>query len=384
MGSFNKIGFISSLPITAGDETTLIFLKPNKYAEKGGITYSTDWYEPIFLPVFGQYDDYGKIDGIKRTDSVKFIEDFFGLDIDKIVEDIDNLSVGRYGSKELEAPKNNDVYKKLTFGLEHTSVFEKMASKKRTYYTEGYVVEYWLRKLGFVQGPNGTDERYKKTFTHVDLPGYIYKSDGTWGHLEDSNGKKVDYIYHVDDMVREMKNINPNIKINLTKEDETMCQVDLSIECTKLAIEQDNANKLEDPREEMMRSWMGIKKYQGIPNISEYLSKVLIDGKSYSHDSRSLPIDLINTVNVKEIGDMIRFNWSVSNLNAKYQPSNYGSQDDAIMFHFEMLKCYKSVVKTKLMEQMDWMEDEELDELKAIFAEMRADDREDAIDLVLA
>ena len=384
MGSFNKIGFISSLPITAGDETTLIFLKPNKYAEKGGITYSTDWYEPIFLPVFGQYDDYGKIDGIKRTDSVKFIEDFFGLDIDKIVEDIDNLSVGRYGSKELEAPKNNDVYKKLTFGLEHTSVFEKMASKKRTYYTEGYVVEYWLRKLGFVQGPNGTDERYKKTFTHVDLPGYIYKSDGTWGHLEDSNGKKVDYIYHVDDMVREMKNINPNIKINLTKEDETMCQVDLSIECTKLAIEQDNANKLEDPKEEMMHSWMGIKKYQGIPNISEYLSKVLIDGKSYSHDSRSLPIDLINTVNAKEIGDMIRFNWSVSNLNAKYQPSNYGSQDDAIMFHFEMLKCYKSVVKTKLMEQMDWMEDEELDELKAIFAEMRADDREDAIDLVLA
>jgi len=47
MGSFNKIGFISSLPITAGDETTLIFLKPNKYAEKGGITYSTDWYEHL-------------------------------------------------------------------------------------------------------------------------------------------------------------------------------------------------------------------------------------------------------------------------------------------------------------------------------------------------
>lgn len=384
MGSFGKVGFISSLPISDGDETTLIFLKPNNYAEKGGITYSTDWYEPIFLPVFGSYDDYGKIENIKRTDSVKFIEDFFGLDIDKIVEDIDNLSVGRYSSKELEAPKNNDVYKKLTFGLEHTAVFEKMASKKRTYYTEGYVVEYWLRKLGFVQGENGTDERYKKTFTHVDLPGYIYKSDGTWGHLEDSNGKKVDYIYHVDDMVREMKNINPNIKINLTKEDETICQVDLSIECTKLAIEQDNANKLEDPRDEMMRSWMGIKKYQGVPNISEYITKLLIDGKSYSHDSRSLPIDLINTVNAKEIGDMIRFNWSVSNLNGKYQPSNYGSQDDAIMFHFEMLKCYKSVVKTKLMDRLSWADEDEIDELKAIFAEMKADDRADAIDLVLA
>ena len=39
MGSFNEIGFLSSLPITAGDETVLIFLRPNNYAEKGGITY---------------------------------------------------------------------------------------------------------------------------------------------------------------------------------------------------------------------------------------------------------------------------------------------------------------------------------------------------------
>lgn len=384
MGSFNKIGFLSSLPISAGDDTALIFLKPNKYAEKGGTTYSTDWYEPIFLPIFGRYDDYGKIENIKQTSSVKFIEDFFGLDIQKIVEDIDNLSVGRYKSKELEAPKNNEIYKKLTFGLDHTSVFEKMASKKRHYYTEGYVVEYWLRKLGFVQGADCNDERYKKTFTHVDLPGYTYKSDGTWGHLEDKNGKKVDYIYHVDDMVREMKNINPNIKINLTKEDEEICQVDLSIKCTKLAIEKNNAEKLDDPREEMMRSWMGVKKYQGIPNITEYITKILIDGRGYSHDSRSLPEDLLNKVDAKEIADMIRFNWSVSTLNAKYQPSNYGSQDDSIMFHYEMLKCYKSVVKTKLMDRMDWMEDEELDELKAIFAEMKADDRSDAIDLVLA
>lgn len=363
MGSFNKIGFLSSLPISAGDETTLIFLKPNKYADgkDGGITYSTDWYEPIFLPIFGQYDDYGKINNIKRTDSVKFIEDYFELDIDKIVDDIDNLSVGRYGSKDLKAPKNDDVYKKLTFGLEHTSVFEKMASKKRKYYTEGYVVEYWLRKLGFVQGENNNDERYKKTFTHVDLPDYTYNSDGTWGHLLHKNGSKIQNIYHVDDMVREMSKINPNIKINLTQEDENICQADLSIECTKLAIEQDNLNKLEDPREEMMRSWMGIKKYQGIPNISEYISKILIDGNSYSHDSRTLPINLVNTVNAKEIGDMIRFNWSVSTLNAKYQPSNYGSQDDSIMFHYEMLKCYKSVVKEKLKERMDWADEEEID-----------------------
>ena len=39
MGSFNKQGSISSLPICSGDETTLIFLKPNKYCDskQGGV-----------------------------------------------------------------------------------------------------------------------------------------------------------------------------------------------------------------------------------------------------------------------------------------------------------------------------------------------------------
>ena len=67
MGNSGKIGMISSLPISAGDETTLVFLKPNKYSDNksGGITYSTDWYEPIFPPIFGEYDDYGKIESVK-------------------------------------------------------------------------------------------------------------------------------------------------------------------------------------------------------------------------------------------------------------------------------------------------------------------------------
>ena len=64
MGSFNKIGFVSNLPIVSGDKTVLIFTTVNEYRAEaiGGVTYSDDAYVPTLLPIFGEYDDYGKID----------------------------------------------------------------------------------------------------------------------------------------------------------------------------------------------------------------------------------------------------------------------------------------------------------------------------------
>lgn len=383
MGSFNKIGFLSSLPISSGDATTLIFLKPNKYCDSklGGVVYSTDWYEPVFLPVFGQYDDYGRIENIKRTDSVKYIEKFFGLDIESIINEIDDNAVGRGGS--MTCTKNEELYKQLSFTLEHTSVYEKMASRKRLYYTEGYVVEHFLIKLGFNKIGNNSDERYKNTWVHSDLPGYEYHSDGQWGHLVDSSGKKIDYIYHIDDMEREILKLNPNFKSNLTDRDRNICSIDLSIECTKLAIIDNESEKCDDPKLERFRMLCGVKKYQGVPNISDYCTNLTIDGGQYTYDSRNQPIELLKNVNNKEIGDMIRFNLSVSNLNAKYQPSNYGSQDESIMLHYDMLKCYREVIKNKLIDRLDYMDQEEVEEYAEIFAEMKADDRDDVIDVIL-
>ena len=64
LGSFNKIGFVSNLPIVSGDKTVLIFTTVNEYRAEaiGGVTYSDDAYVPTLLPIFGEYDDYGKID----------------------------------------------------------------------------------------------------------------------------------------------------------------------------------------------------------------------------------------------------------------------------------------------------------------------------------
>lgn len=384
MGSFGKVGFISSLPISQGDETTLIFLKPNEYTleKKGGVTYSTDWYEPVFLPIFGQYDDYGKIEDIKKTDSVKFIEDFFGLPIEKIVEDIDNSSVGRHESEKIKSPKNEDLYKQLTFGLEHTSVFEKMAGRTVIAYTENYISEYWLRKLGFKLIESDDKDNDKKTFTHIDIPGYKYVG-AHWGEFIDPNGVKVSSIYHPDDLVDKMLSINPNVIIKLTNEDKNMCAIDLSVNCSRLALDQHNAKLTGYPKEDMVLSWRGIEKYQGVPNLTEYMSKIVIDGEKYPHGSSKLPIKLLDMVNQKEISDMIRFNWTISTLNAKYQPSNYGSQDESILLHYEMLKAYRKVVKNKLTERLQWGDEDDVIEYEKFLLDCKADDREDTLDLIL-
>ena len=130
MGCFNKIGFVSSLPILMNDECVLIFMKETngyKSDKIGGTTYPTDLFIPMFLPVFGNYDDYGRIEYVKETNSTKFIEEFFGMPIDDVIRDVDDNAVGR--GKKKESPKNNEIFQKLTFGLEHKSVYDKMVSE---------------------------------------------------------------------------------------------------------------------------------------------------------------------------------------------------------------------------------------------------------------
>ena len=129
MGSFNKIAFVSQLPIETGDETVLIFMSATEEFGKdlSGTTYPHDMFNPTFLPIYGTYDDYGRIENIKESPIVSYIEEFFDSDITTIINDIDDNAVGR--GDTITAKKNNDVFKKLTFGLEHKSVYDKMSSE---------------------------------------------------------------------------------------------------------------------------------------------------------------------------------------------------------------------------------------------------------------
>jgi hypothetical protein len=59
MGCWNKTCALSNLPIYAGDEVYVFVLYNNPYAESNSSCYSTDLYNPIFLPFESEYDAYG-------------------------------------------------------------------------------------------------------------------------------------------------------------------------------------------------------------------------------------------------------------------------------------------------------------------------------------
>lgn len=383
MGCFNKIGFISSLPITMSDETVLVFMEPNKY-ERGrnsGVCYSTDWYSPVFLPVFGEYDDYGRIENVKRTKSVEFIENFFGLDIDTIINEVDDNSVGR-GGKKLSATKNEEIYDKLTFGLELKRVFDKLSSFKVNAYTEDWVTDWWLMKMGFTKIENNSDKRYNKTWTHPSSTNYQYHSDGMSGHLFNltTNQVHVGFTFHPSYLEVELDKVtNGTYKSILTDEDKNLCSIDLSLINTKLAIEEYESSKTGDALKDMKNEMLyGVPRYNGYENITSWIDKCRIDGTPYSHDSRRQPIELIKQVDSKEITDFVRFNQTISNLNAKYQPSNYGSQEQDYKLHLEMLRCYRECIKDKLS-KYDYDGDHDI-----LISEMVSDERDDKLTDVLS
>lgn len=90
MGCFNLQGFYSNLPITYGTKTVaLICAKyngPTDYLTEP--LYATDYMEPICLPIFGEYNDYGTIEDIVPSETTKLIEKLSGMAIDKFIENI--------------------------------------------------------------------------------------------------------------------------------------------------------------------------------------------------------------------------------------------------------------------------------------------------------
>jgi hypothetical protein len=377
MGSFNKIGFISSLPIMYGDETTLVFMLPNKYNDNkhSGVCYSTDWYEPAFLPLFGRYDDYGRIEDVEVTKGLEFIENFFGVDIGIMINEVDDNSVGR-GDKKCSATKSKEIYERLTFGLELTKVYKKMASVKIIAYNQDRNTEFWLNKFGFHQIENNTvSYRYKYTWVHPELPADLqFHSDRNGGHLFNlSTGKEQGYAFSPSYLEEELVKI-PTYKSKLTEEDKQLCSIDLSILHTKLAIEEYEKSKTGDPKEDFRMSIMGTPTYKGYPNITNYLNRCHIDGMSYVHDSRNQPKELLNTVSEKEVADFIRFFSTVSTLNGKFQPSNYGNQDQDLKLHLEMVKCYRSCIIDSMSKYDHY--DGQYDNY---ISEFKADNRDDKI-----
>lgn len=77
MGCWNETCAITQMPIHVGDPVVLVFLtKVDRHAENhNGFCHVNDIWTPKFLPVFGEYDDYGGLEEIQENWNTEYIVD---------------------------------------------------------------------------------------------------------------------------------------------------------------------------------------------------------------------------------------------------------------------------------------------------------------------
>ena len=147
MGCFDINGCISKLPILYGDKCFLMFgVSRKEECYSTSCSFGTGYFfTPIALPIFGNYDDYGKIDNVRRDKNVEIIENMFNREIDEIISIVDDLMVGRYSMGDSEISEFSDFALNslgidtenysLAFTIDHELVYESIRNLKiNTYY----------------------------------------------------------------------------------------------------------------------------------------------------------------------------------------------------------------------------------------------------------
>ena len=83
MGCWNGTCGVSRLPIKSGDDVVLFILEENAFHDggAGGVCYTNALWSPLFVPLFGKYDDYGRIEDIEAGS--ESVLEFFNSKIDK-------------------------------------------------------------------------------------------------------------------------------------------------------------------------------------------------------------------------------------------------------------------------------------------------------------
>lgn len=84
MGSWNETCGLSNLPITPGDEVVFLLLTKNPYDDHIGRSgcYHTDFFFVRSIPLYGAYDDYGRVAIHKGQDkAIDLIKRGFAMDL---------------------------------------------------------------------------------------------------------------------------------------------------------------------------------------------------------------------------------------------------------------------------------------------------------------
>ena len=189
MGCFNHKANFSQLPVKYGDRIVVIVgirpknIKPDDFAPGTS-------FVPISVPIRGKYNDYGSIEEVDMTPGIEKLEEFFGMDVEKIVdcaervccdcegqiENIDDINelldglVDESGYKSWRA----DFGVELSYVMEHEHIFDYLVSTANVKMKDRYfwkIPHDYIESLGYKKNMTGVDNGYEQiTWTHETLP----------------------------------------------------------------------------------------------------------------------------------------------------------------------------------------------------------------------
>lgn len=249
MGCFNKMGFYSHLPITAGDEIVMFICVDNTQSNKSNNNpiYIDEFYAPFCLPIYGTYDEYGFIENIVKDANTDLLEKKFGKSVEDILRLIYDYESG-YPTDIAEKYVHmfKDVIEKdkvptLILTMERKDVFDAMVKLSDKPYFDANacnlwhnIGDFWLSQLGFIKKEKM--EKYNNFRYVLDKyeGEYYVSSNGHCPHIINSKTLAEYPCYKgFQDLIRKWKEFTG---IELKFKDENLYDkniIDLSFDITK-------------------------------------------------------------------------------------------------------------------------------------------------------
>lgn len=216
MGSFNVSGGMSHISIGSGDSIVFIPLACRQYGSKEGVMtinpstmlVSNDgaeqFFSPRFLPIRGEYDDYGSVEEVVRDANVEYIEEYFGITIEQFFDHItrnwcnDDKTDCRTEALTTELSQMSGMF-------ELAEVYDTMLAGEKasdSVVDSEYIGKDNLELVGFeyYSDQDTQDERFKYMLRHKDLPDFEFHSDGRWTHMYHCTTREQHSCYHFTDL----------------------------------------------------------------------------------------------------------------------------------------------------------------------------------------
>lgn len=174
MGCFNMVGFYSNMPIKYQDDIVYFICASYGKLDDSNVLEPNNIIEPICLPIFGKYNDYGTIEDIVCDINVQTIERTFNMQINNIVQIIEDNSFITINESKNEDYKNilsklldsqwfrDKENISLCVTMEHKLVYDTMT----TLFNDNYTTELGEKLDEMLDFIKEQKSRYFNLFNH--------------------------------------------------------------------------------------------------------------------------------------------------------------------------------------------------------------------------